>query len=136
MLTTSIRNQSRKRRGSEERKMNKTINEKEEISEIAKPSNYFEGRKYEPEDVIRDWDLNFNLGNAVKYISMYGRKQNESSLKDLKKARKYLDSEISAQEKVHSGLFLAALGMFCFSFIVVGGLLIINVGIKIINFFN
>lgn len=41
--------------------MNKTINEKEEISEIAKPSHYCEGRKYEPEDVISDWDLNFNL---------------------------------------------------------------------------
>ena len=41
---------------------------------VKKPSHYTAGRKYEPKDVIRDWDLNFNLGNAVKYISRAGRK--------------------------------------------------------------
>lgn len=44
----------------------------------------------------RDWDLNFNLGNVVKYVSRNGRKPNESSLKDLEKARQYLDFEIAA----------------------------------------
>ena len=65
---------------------------------IEHPAHYCEGRKYEPKDVIRDWDLNFNLGNAVKYVSRAGRKENNSLLQDLKKARQYLDFEINFLE--------------------------------------
>ena len=36
---------------------------------IKSPKHYTEGRKFEPKDVIRDWGLNFNLGNAVKYLA-------------------------------------------------------------------
>lgn len=64
---------------------------------VSKPSHYAAGRKYEPKDVIRDWDLNFNLGNAVKYISRAGRKND--LIEDLKKARQYLDFEIEYLEK-------------------------------------
>lgn len=60
------------------------------------PSHYAEGRKYEPIDVIEDWELDFCLGNAVKYISRAGRKSDE--LEDLKKARWYLDRKISNLE--------------------------------------
>ena len=70
---------------------------KEDI--IGHPNHYCEGRKYEPKDVIRDWNLNFNLGNAVKYISRNGRKDGNSALQDLKKARQYLDFEIEYLEK-------------------------------------
>lgn len=66
---------------------------------IGSPSHYCEGRKHEPKDVIRDWELNFNLGNVVKYISRNGRKEGESALKDLRKARQYLDFEIEALEE-------------------------------------
>ncbi len=66
---------------------------------IGHPNHYCEGRKFEPKDVIRDWDLNFNLGNAVKYISRNGRKDGNSALQDLKKARQYLDFEIEYLEK-------------------------------------
>ena len=52
--------------------------------------------KYEPKDVIRAWGLNFNLGNAVKYISRAGRK--DDILQDLKKAREYIEFEIEAIE--------------------------------------
>jgi hypothetical protein len=65
---------------------------------IEHPAHYCEGRKYEPKDVIRDWDLNFNLGNTVKYVSRAGRKENNSLLQDLKKARQYLDFEINFLE--------------------------------------
>ena len=69
-----------------------------EVSKIAdditNPAHYTKGRKYEPKDVIRDWELNFNLGNAVKYISRNGRKQGESDIKDLMKAVTYLNFEI------------------------------------------
>lgn len=61
---------------------------------IKKPAHYYKGRKYEPKDVIHDWGLNFNLGNAVKYISRNGRKDGNSVLQDLMKARQYLDFEI------------------------------------------
>ena len=61
---------------------------------IKHPSHYIAGRKYEPKDVIRDWELNFNLGSAVKYISRAGRKGDK--IEDLEKARQFLDFEIEA----------------------------------------
>lgn len=63
---------------------------------IQRPSHYTSGRKYEPKDVIRDWDLNFNLGSAVKYISRAGRKGDK--IEDLKKAETFLRFEIEALE--------------------------------------
>lgn len=76
-----------------------TKDEKKEFTSIHNPMHYCEGRKYEPKDVIRDWGLNFNLGNVVKYISRNGRKEGESSIKDLRKAKTYLEFEIEALEK-------------------------------------
>lgn len=67
---------------------------------VSRPSHYAEGRRYEPKDVIRDWGLNFNLGSAVKYISRAGRKG--PILEDLRKARKFIDFEISAIESQKS----------------------------------
>ena len=64
---------------------------------ITHPDHYTKGRKDEPKDVIRDWDLNFNLGSAVKYISRAGRKG--SKLEDLKKAQQFIIFEIEALEK-------------------------------------
>lgn len=69
-----------------------------EEQNILHPPHYAEGRKFEPKDVIRDWDLNFNLGNAVKYISRQGRKKGESNVKDLKKAKQYIDFELEYLE--------------------------------------
>lgn len=58
-------------------------------------SYYKKGRKYEPIDVINDWELGFNLGNAVKYISRVGRKSSDTnqSLMDIDKAIDYLQYE-------------------------------------------
>lgn len=63
---------------------------------IKYPSHYVEGRKFEPKDVIRDWDLNFNLGNAVKYLARAGRKAD--IVEDLKKAQQYIQFELDAIE--------------------------------------
>lgn len=49
---------------------------------------------YEAIKVIMAWGLNFNLGNAVKYISRAGKKDPAKTIEDLKKARWYLDYEI------------------------------------------
>lgn len=61
---------------------------------INRPSHYCEGRKYETIDVIEAWGLGVNLGNALKYVSRAGRK--EDTVKDLEKAVWYLNREVSA----------------------------------------
>jgi hypothetical protein len=48
---------------------------------------------YEAIKVIEAWDLGFNLGNTIKYISRAGKKG--STIEDLKKARWYLDRAIN-----------------------------------------
>lgn len=52
---------------------------------------------YEAIKVIEAWELNFHLGNTVKYISRAGKKN--SALEDLKKAQWYLNREIENQER-------------------------------------
>lgn len=49
---------------------------------------------YEAIKVIRAWDLGFNLGNTVKYISRAGRKDPAKYVEDLEKALWYLQDEI------------------------------------------
>ena len=56
--------------------------------------HYAGERKYEVIDVIRDWNLSFNLANAVTYISRASRKEEYDILDDLRKAKEYLDDEI------------------------------------------
>jgi hypothetical protein len=60
------------------------------------PSHYCDGRKYEPVKVIQDWNLDFCLGNVVKYVARAGRKDGESREKDLLKAKQYLEFELSS----------------------------------------
>ena len=48
----------------------------------------------QPIDLINAQNLNFNLGNVVKYVSRAGKKQGESNLKDLEKAKDYINYEI------------------------------------------
>lgn len=57
------------------------------------PSHYGgEDNPYEAIKVIEAWNLGFNLGNTVKYISRAGKK--DDIVQDLEKARWYLDREI------------------------------------------
>ena len=53
---------------------------------------------YEVIKVVEAWELNFNLGNTVKYIGRAGKKG--SYLEDLKKAAWYLNREIEKREQV------------------------------------
>ena len=48
----------------------------------------------QPIDLINAQNLNFNLGNVVKYVCRAGKKEGESNLKDLKKAKDYINYEI------------------------------------------
>lgn len=68
---------------------------------VKRPAHYVDGRKYEPKDVIRDWGLNFNLGNAVKYLSRAGRKND--AVEDLMKAQEYIQFEIDALQEESQG---------------------------------
>ena len=56
---------------------------------------------YEAIKVIEAWGLDFCLGNTLKYIARWGKKQNSQNdiVQDLKKARWYLDRKISQLEK-------------------------------------
>ena len=54
---------------------------------------------YEAIKVIEAWDLGFNLGNVVKYISRLGKKDPNKKLEDLEKALWYLQREIDRHEK-------------------------------------
>ena len=60
------------------------------------PNHYRGDRQFEPIAVIEDWNLNYRLGNAVKYISRNGRKPGEDRIEGLKKAIWYLEREIEA----------------------------------------
>ena len=71
------------------------LNEKDKKEMINHPSHYNMG-KYEAIDVIEDWELGFNLGNTIKYISRAGHK--DDIVQDLKKAMWYLGREIQRLE--------------------------------------
>jgi hypothetical protein len=54
---------------------------------------------YEAIKVIEAWELDFHLGNTVKYISRAGIKNPEKELEDLKKAAWYLQRKIDNLQK-------------------------------------
>ena len=56
------------------------------------PSHY-QG-SIQPIDLINAQNLNFNLGNVVKYVCRAGKKQGENVLSDLEKAKNYINYEI------------------------------------------
>jgi hypothetical protein len=54
---------------------------------------------YEAIKVIEAWELDFHLGNTVKYISRAGKKETDKELQDLKKALWYLQRRIDNLQK-------------------------------------
>jgi len=65
---------------------------------INHPAHYNTG-KIEVIDAIEDWDLGFNLGNAVKYIARADHKG--KPFEDLQKALWYVNREIERRYKKH-----------------------------------
>jgi hypothetical protein len=57
------------------------------------PSHYNKG-KIEVWDFIGDWKLNFDRGNAIKYICRAGSKDPNKEIQDLEKAIWYINREI------------------------------------------
>ena len=60
-----------------------------------------ESNPYEAIKVIEAWDLNFHLGNVVKYISRAGKKS-KSNIEDLKKAEWYLSRYVQFIQKTNN----------------------------------
>jgi hypothetical protein len=64
--------------------------------------HYENGQGYDIIDVCKDYALNFNRGNILKYVARAGKKQNE--LQDLRKALDYLQREIAYLEEQQKDL--------------------------------
>lgn len=68
------------------------------MSKIEQPSHYQGRGGLSANDVIRAFNLNFALGNVVKYVLRAGRKPDEPALDDLRKALWYLNDEHKNRE--------------------------------------
>ncbi|MDR0675627.1 MAG: DUF3310 domain-containing protein [Elusimicrobiota bacterium] len=64
--------------------------------------DYYGGKDniYEAIKIIDAWDLNFNLGNVIKYTLRAGRKDKSKTEEDLRKAIWYLKREINKNIKL------------------------------------
>ena len=68
------------------------------INDAIKPE-YYNDTKIAPIDVIEDWDLDFCLGSALKYIKRAGKKDNNPSVQDLQKVIWYVERRIKELEE-------------------------------------
>ena len=72
--------------------------QREKLQAVDHPAHYGGAdNTYEAIKVIEAWELGFNLGNVIKYISRAGKKG--SRIDDLKKAQWYLTREIEKLPK-------------------------------------
>ena len=57
---------------------------------------YYGGKEnaYEAIKVIEAWKLDFCLGNVVKYVCRAGKKNPQTEIEDLMKAKEYLERKI------------------------------------------
>ena len=67
------------------------------MSSVNHPSHYHSQSGVEVIAAIEAWDLNFNLGNVVKYVARAGHKLDR--LEDLEKALWYLTREVDYARK-------------------------------------
>ena len=68
------------------------------MKETINHPDHYKGKRFEAIDIIEDYELNFHLGNVVKYVLRAGKKG--SKLEDLKKAQFYLKREIDLLELI------------------------------------
>ena len=61
-----------------------------------KDNNYYGGENnpYEAIKVITAHDLGFCLGNVIKYVLRAGKKNKDTEIQDLEKAKNYIDYRI------------------------------------------
>lgn len=73
--------------------------EEKSVSDSIHPS-YYKGKNFEVIDFIEEYELDFRLGNAVKYIARAGKKNPDKYIEDLEKAKYYLEREIQRRGSV------------------------------------
>ena len=66
---------------------------------MAKGPTYYQRGSIDVWDFVRQQELNFHLGNAIKYICRAGYKT-DSKLQDLQKAIHYLENELEHEENL------------------------------------
>ena len=65
------------------------------MSKINHPTHYGGADDpFEAIKVIEAWQVDFHIGNVIKYLSRAGKKDPEKLLEDLEKAKWYLDRKI------------------------------------------
>ena len=69
------------------------------MNNVNHPQHYNQLQGLECIDVIEALDLNFNLGNVIKYIWRCGYKDDE--LQELKKALWYLQREVERVQEIY-----------------------------------
>lgn len=67
-------------------------------AKITKPQATHYGNRPDVIDFNKKYDLNFNLGSAVKYLARAGKKQGESKESDLNKALDFIKRELEVIE--------------------------------------
>jgi hypothetical protein len=73
--------------------------DEDDNDQVIHPQHYGgKDNPYEAIKVIEAWEVGFNLGNTLKYISRAGKKDN--IIQDLEKALFYLDREIQNRKKL------------------------------------
>ena len=65
---------------------------------MAKGPTYYQRGSCDVWDFVREQELNFHLGNAIKYICRAGYK--DSKIQDLEKAIHYLENELHHEENL------------------------------------
>lgn len=66
------------------------------VGEPAPYSEHYKGYPFEPVDIAETYSLDFNEGNIVKYLLRWRKK---GGIKDLHKARYYIERLISLEER-------------------------------------
>lgn len=67
-------------------------------STLSRPAHYGgEGNPFEAIKIIHHYNLNFNLGNIIKYTLRCGKK--DESIKELEKIKQYAEFEIQRINK-------------------------------------
>lgn len=64
------------------------------------PPHYGGDTTYEVIKVIEAWDLNFHLGNVIKYVSRAGKKDPSATIEDLQKAKWYLERYLEEYQTI------------------------------------
>ena len=65
--------------------------------------DYYKGKTgLQPKQLIKDFDLDFFLGNVIKYVCRAGKKPGATKLDDLIKAKDYLNEEIEKERELEN----------------------------------